>query len=157
MTLSFTVTGLDPAPFAPLFALDEAGLLAAGARRQVVDAPGTFPCRVSLDDARPGERVVLVNHQHQPAFTPFRSAHAIYVREGAGEACRTVDVLPPALERRILSLRCFDAGHMIVTADLVDGADAIPVIHRLLDRTDVAYIHAHYAKYGCYAARIDRA
>ncbi|MEA1672218.1 DUF1203 domain-containing protein [Nitrospirillum sp. BR 11163] len=157
MTLSFTVTGLDPAPFAPLFALDEAGLLAAGARRQVVDAPGAFPCRASLDDALPGERVVLVNHQHQPAFTPYRSAHAIYVREGVDEARRTVDAVPLALARRVLSLRCFDSGHMIVTADLVAGAEAIPVIRRLLEWPEVAYIHAHYAKYGCYAARIDRA
>ncbi|WP_049973845.1 DUF1203 domain-containing protein [Azospirillum sp. B4] len=157
MTLSFTVAGLDPAPFAPLFDLDKAGLDAVGAVRRVADAPIGFPCRVSLDDARPGETLVLVNYQHQPALTPYRAAHAIYVRQGMAGACRTVDSLPPALARRTLSLRCFDAGHMMVAADLAEGAEAAPIIRRLLDRPEVAYIQAHYAKFGCYAARIERA
>jgi hypothetical protein len=33
----------------------------------------------------PGESVLLVNYEHQPAHSPFRSRHAIFVREGAEE------------------------------------------------------------------------
>jgi hypothetical protein len=31
------------------------------------------------------------------------------------------------------------------------------LIDRFFDNPNVAYLHAHYAKRGCYAARIDRA
>jgi hypothetical protein len=45
----------------------------------------------------------------------------------------------------------------MVDADLTGGGDLKPVIERLFANPDAAYIHAHYAKRGCYAARIDRA
>ena len=57
---------------------------------------------------------------------------------------------------RLLSLRAFDNDHMMVDADVVDGAEAEPVIERLLANARTAYVHAHYAKAGCYAARIER-
>jgi len=126
------------------------------ARRVVADAPLGFPCRVSLDDARPGETLILVNYEHQPAPTPFRASHAIFVREGV-EAVSTVDEMPPALKRRLLSLRAFDASGMMRAADVTEGAVAGPLIERLFEDPEIAYLHAHYAKWGCYAARIDRA
>ena len=46
---------------------------------------------------------------------------------------------------------------MMVDADLVDGNDAHALIERLLATPEVATIHAHYAKRGCYAGRIERA
>jgi hypothetical protein len=46
---------------------------------------------------------------------------------------------------------------MLRDADVVEGAAAAPVIARMLANPGVAYLHAHYAKPGCYAARIDRA
>ena len=45
----------------------------------------------------------------------------------------------------------------MLDADLVDGAVIEPVIERVFANPGVAYLHAHYAKRGCYAARIDRA
>jgi hypothetical protein len=155
--MSFTVSSLPIAPFAPLFALDDAALVQRGMLRVVADAPYAFPCRVTLDDATPGETLILLNHEHQAADTPFRSSHAIYVREAAQAPVSTTDVLPPALRRRLLSRRGFDAAGMLRDADVVEGAAAKPVIERMLSDPGVAYLHAHYAKPGCYAARIDRA
>ena len=151
----FQVTALDYAPFAPLFALDEAALAAHRAQRHI--AGEGAPCRVTLEDARPGETLLLVNYLHQPADTPYHAAHAIYVREGAVRAAPAPGEIPPALASRTLSLRAFDAAGNIVAAGLADGRDAAPVIDALLAEPAVAYLHAHYAKYGCYAARIDRA
>lgn len=155
--MSFTVSSLPLEPFAPLFALDDEALAARGALRVVADAPFAFPCRVTLDDAAPGETLILLNHEHQDADTPFRSRYAIYVRETAEGPASTIDALPPALRRRLLSLRGFDAAGMLLDADVVEGATAVPVIERMLENPAVAYLHAHYAKPGCYAARIDRA
>lgn len=41
-------------------------------------------------------------------------------------------------------------------ADLIDGADIETLIERLFADPATAYLHAHYAKRGCFAARIDR-
>jgi hypothetical protein len=58
---------------------------------------------------------------------------------------------------RALSLRAFDARGMMVDAELAEGDAPEAGIERLLGDPKTAYIHVHYAKYGCYGARIDRA
>jgi hypothetical protein len=94
--MSFVVTGLPIAPFKPLFALSDAALAERRIVRRKVDAPSGFPCRVTLEDAKVGETVLLMNYEHQPADTPFRASHAIYVREGDHPTRRDVDAIPPA-------------------------------------------------------------
>lgn len=153
--MPFTVTGLSPQPFVPLFGLSEEELAERRARRVVVDGPG-FPERIEMRDAEPGETLLLVNFEHQAADTPYRSAHAVYVREGATETW-TGNHLPEVMRKRLLSLRGFTADGTMVDADVAEGRDAEPVIERLFANDGVDYIHAHYAKPGCYAARIDRA
>jgi uncharacterized protein DUF1203 len=155
--MTFRITGLAPEPFRPLFALDDAELTARGIERCVADAKPGFPCRVSLVDAEPGERVLLLNYTHQPAATPYRASHAIFVREAATAAYDAVDEVPPVLRVRPLSLRAFDRSGMMVDADLVQGGEIEALIARLLANPAADYVQAHYAKRGCYAARIDRA
>lgn len=155
--MAFRVRGLSPEPFRHLFGLDDAALAAAGVQRHVVDhAPG-FPDRIEVRDLQPGETALLLNYVHQPAGTPYRASHAIFVREGATAAYDAIDAIPEAMRIRAISLRAFDAADMMVEADLVDGADMQAAIGRLFALPEVAYLHAHYAKRGCYAARIDRA
>ena len=116
-----------------------------------------FPCRVTLEDAAEGQTLLLLNYQHQEAETPYRSSHAIYVSEAAREAASFVDVLPPCLAvRPHISVRAFNAVGMMTAAELSPGADLIPVIEKLLADPQVAYLHAHNAGRGCFAARIDR-
>jgi hypothetical protein len=152
----FVLRGLDPAPFTPLFALDEDALAARDARRVVATSKPGFPCRISLQDAEPGETLILANFEHLPVASPFRSRHAVYVREGAGDPAEYRDTLPAQFRTRMLSLRAFDAAGMMVDADLADGRDAEAVIERMFANAQAAYLHAHFAKPGCFAARIDR-
>lgn len=152
----FVIRGLDPAPFAPLFALDDEALAALDARRVVAGGAG-FPCRISLEDAEPGETLILANFEHLPVASPFRSRHAVYVREGAGEPAEYRDAVPEQFRSRMLSLRAFDEDGMMVDADLADGREVEAVIERMLAAPGTAYLHAHFAKPGCFAARIDRA
>jgi hypothetical protein len=152
----FRVTSLDAKPFVHLYGLDDDALAWEGATRMIADARPGFPCRVTLEDAEPGETVLLLNFEHQNANTPFRSRHAIFVREGATGRVET-DALPEQLASRLLSLRAFDDAGMMTDADVVEGREAGPVIDRLLAAPATAYLHAHYARRGCYAARIDRA
>ena len=155
--MDFRIKGLSPEPFRPLFGLPDAELAARGIVRRNVDSSPGYPDRVELRDAEPGENVLLLNYEHQPAASPYRSRHAIYVLENAGEAFDRVNEVPPVMRPRMLALRGFDDRDMIVDADLVDGRSVESLIERLLGDKRVAYIHAHYAKFGCYSARIERA
>ena len=44
----------------------------------------------------------------------------------------------------------------MIDAEIAPGAQLAPAITRMLAKPDVAYLHAHNAGRGCYAARIDR-
>jgi hypothetical protein len=154
--MAFRVTGLSPAPFRPLFGLPDDALARRGARRYVADGPG-FPDRIEISDAAPGETLLLVNYLHQPAATPYRASHAIFVREREVAPTDLVDDLPPAMRVRPLSLRAFDADGLMLDGDLVDGTEAERLVERFFADPAVAYIHAHYAKRGCYAGLIRRA
>lgn len=154
--MSFRVIGLDPAPFRHLYGLSEEALAAEGVKRYVVDAKPGFPDRVEVRDLDPGDTALLLNYTHQPADTPYRSSHAIFIKEGAEQAYEGTGSLPEVMLVRPLSLRAFDADHMMVDADVADGSVALPVINRFLANPDVTYIHVHTAKRGCYLARIER-
>jgi hypothetical protein len=154
--MNFQVSALPLAPFQPLFALSDAELAQRNIVRQVTDKHPSYPCRVSLRDAAIGERLLLLNYEHLAVASPFRSSHAIYVRENAVEAHPEVNEVPDMLARRLLSVRAFDDAGMMQAADVVQGSDVEPLIERLLGDAKVAYLHAHNARLGCYFARIDR-
>lgn len=155
--MSFLIHALPIAPFANLFAMSDDALRARGALRRVVDKKPGFPCRVSLVDGEIGETVLLVHYEHQSAQTPFRASHAVYVREHAVQAQCAIGEVPELLRSRMLSLRGFDAQGMLVEADLVDGRALEPALERLLSSPNIDYLHLHYAKPGCYAAKATRA
>jgi hypothetical protein len=155
--MDFRMVGLDPAPFHHLFGLSDSALAELDIRRCVADAKPGFPDRVELRDAEPGEAVLLLNYTHQPAKTPYRSSHAIFVLEGADTRYDKVGEVPEALRVRTISLRAFDDQHQMVDADLIDGRELESLIAKFLGNANVKYLHAHYAKRGCYAARIERA
>ncbi len=154
--MSFQITGLSAEPFRSLFGLSDDDLAKHGARRCIATGKPGFPDRIALSDAEPGESLLLVHYKHQPANTPYRASHAVYVREGGAET-RTTGEVPESLRCRLISLRAFDAGHQMIDADVVDGGGLDELIEQFFANPDAAYLHAHYAKRGCYAARIDRA
>lgn len=154
--MAYRVTGLDPAPFLPFYGLPEAELASRGVLRRVADCCPGFPDRVELRDARPGEALLLLNFTHLPEASPYRASHAIFVLEGATRRHDAMDAIPDPLLRRPISLRAFDAAHLLLDADLAEGAEVEATVLRLLDDPRVAYVHAHYAKPGCYAARVTR-
>ncbi len=153
----FQVVALKAKVFAPLFGLSEDELNARHIVSDIADSKPGFPCRVSLRNAEIGERVLLLNYEHQPANSPFRASHAIYVRDGAVTAQPAPGDVPEALAASpMLSVRAFSADGMIRSAELTPGSDAGTVFDALLARDDVVYLHAHFAKYGCFAATIVR-
>jgi hypothetical protein len=155
--MDYRITGLPASDFAHLAGMDDSQLRDLGIRRMRIDAPYSAPDRISLRDAEPGETVLLLNYEHQAAASPSRSRHAIYIIEGEKRRFDAVNVVPDVMRRRLLSLRAFDNDGMMIDADVVEGAEVEPLIERLLADARTAYVHAHYARRGCFAARIERA
>jgi hypothetical protein len=124
-----------------------------GAVRIVADKPSSFPCRRCLHDAEPGEAMLLLSYEPFLGASPYAGPGPIYVHERdckpfAGEG------LPEQLTRRLLSVRAYDERHMLVDAEVTEGAELEAVADRLLGG-EAAYLHVHNAKPGCFAARIE--
>ncbi|MGD0192008.1 MAG: DUF1203 domain-containing protein [Rhizomicrobium sp.] len=148
--------GLAAAQFSHLFGLTDTELERRAIRRMVAATKPGFPCRVTLEDAEPGERVLLLPYDHQPALSPYRASGPIFVREAMFDTFDQAGPPPPVFSARQLSLRAFAGDGMMVDADLVEGAQAEPSLNRLFDRDETAYVHVHFAKRGCYACRVER-
>ncbi len=155
--MTFRITGLEPGLFVHLSGLSDEALAARRARRVTATAKPGFPDRIGLRDAEVGESLVLVNHTHQAANTPYHASHAVFIAEASDTAYDRVDEVPEVLRVRPISLRAFSEAGDLVEADLAEGEAVEPAIRRLLSNPAAAYLHAHFAGPGCYAARVERA
>jgi hypothetical protein len=104
----YRITGLDPAAFANIAGAKDADLAARHAVRVIATAKPGYRCRITLEDAEPGETLLLLNHVSHHLATPDRDSYAIFIRE--------------------------------VLAD-----------------PQIAYIDAHTAAHGCFAAKVEPA
>lgn len=154
---AFRLHGLNLTEFSEFFTWDDAALAARQMQRVVATSASGFPCRVSLVDAGVGEDLLLLSYQHQSADSPYRAAGPIFVRRGAVAAALAVDEVPRQILRRLMSLRAYDAGHRIIAAEVCEGEDVAAWLASRFEEASVAYIHLHFARYGCYACRADRA
>ena len=152
--MAFVVKGLDPEEFEPLFGLSDAELGNRGVIAKTATAKPGFPCRITLEDAEPGERVLLFNYESHSTETPYRSAYAVYVRDGAEEAAIYENELPPVFQNRPIALRIFDEHGMLIGADMGLNGELKAKIEAALARPGAAYLHAHNAMHGCFAAEI---
>ncbi|SNY93292.1 Protein of unknown function [Cohaesibacter sp. ES.047] len=155
--MSFRIEGLSPDRFRHLFGLSDEALAQHNAVRHVATNNPGLPDRICLRDLDIGESAILLNYEHLPTSSPYRSSHAIYVWEDAKEATSLTDIVPDVMKRRMIALRAFDEADMMLTADLATGEEIAATIKEMFSASSVRYIHAHYAKQGCFAARIDRA
>ncbi|MBN2994083.1 DUF1203 domain-containing protein [Pseudomonas cedrina subsp. fulgida] len=155
--MNFRITGLAPDPFRRFFGLPDAELAVLGIKRYRVDSQPGFPDRIEMKDADIGQSVLLLNHVSQPAHSPYRACHGIFIREGATQAYDAVNQVPEVMRIQLLSLRAFSEEGMMLDGEVVEGQLVEPVIERMLADPAVGYLHVHNAKRGCYSGRIDRA
>jgi hypothetical protein len=155
--MPFQIHALPADTFVPLFALSDDALRDRDIRSVVADGRPVYPCRVSLQDAVEGERLLLLPYDHHRVDTPYRASGPVYVREAATQAFPAIDDVPALLRSRLLSLRAYDARGMMVWADVVQGTEVEAAIATLFAIKRTAYLHIHYAKPGCYACRVERA
>ena len=72
-------------------------------------------------DAEPGDELLLLPFEHQPANSPYRASGPIYVKVGASQRTLAPGEVPESVRRRQISLRAYDADDMIVDAEVCDG------------------------------------
>jgi len=155
-TMNFKINSLPKSNFAHLFALSDEELLEQNIIRKIVqEYPGT-PCRISLEDVAIGESVLLLNYMHQTASSPFQSTHAIFVSESATNINLNVNEIPDSIKNRLMSVRAFDANHMIIDAEVLEGYELPEKISAYFSRPEISYLHLHNARMGCFAASVER-
>jgi len=157
MSNNFQLVGIDHQPFQALFDLPDEQLGKYDAKRCYATEDFGYPCRISLEDARVGEELLLLPYQHQTAATPYRASGPIYVRRGVQRRCLPVGEVPDYITRRLVSVRAYDAAHLMVAASICEGVCAASEIDAYFRRDEVAYIHLHNAKRGCFACQVLRA
>jgi hypothetical protein len=155
--MPFHVRGLGAEVFTDLFRLTDDELKTIGARRVQADEADAYPCRVSLIRVAVGEELLLLNHSHQKTTSsPYRASGPIFVSRH-GQTGYYRDELPPIIRNRLLSLRAYDADALMVDAEVGEGdEEVVGLIERFLADPNVAHVDAHFARRGCFAARIER-
>jgi len=152
--MSFQIYGLNHKTFSPLFDLSDAELKAKGGVRKIAQSDTDFPCRISLQDAKKGESVILINYEHQSADTPYRSCAAIFIRENVRSAKLAANEIPTQFSHRLMAGHAFDEHGMMIDANICAGSDLDEMLNRLLGLEYVSYVHLHYAKHGCFAGLV---
>ncbi|MGQ0507595.1 MAG: DUF1203 domain-containing protein [Myxococcaceae bacterium] len=127
-----------------------------GLRTSVVAEPFSTPCRICLADAQVGERVLLFTYSPFDGPGPYQNAGPIFIHEETCVAYTLAKTVPDSLRRRLLSLRAYSAHHKMVGCEVVEGVELEASIERLFSNPEAAYLHAHNARPGCFACRVER-
>jgi hypothetical protein len=119
-----------------------------------------------LRRARPGEELILASFSPFSTSGPYREYGPVFVlAQPAAEEAPARDLLPlePGSEgwpegylRDRFVLRAYSAAEEILDAAMVTPAEAEETVAGFLARTEVAFVHARFPLFGCFACRIDR-
>lgn len=122
---------------------------------------GGEPCRDVLRRARPGEELILASFCPFEQAGPYREYGPVFVlAEASGEEVGRSGFPTPLGEpddyfRERLVLRAYSPDERILDAQLVEAAGAEAAAERLLASPEVAFVHARFPTYGCFACRIE--
>lgn len=125
-----------------------------------VIAQGGEPCRDVLRRARPGEELILASHSPFSKEGPYREFGPVFVLADASNEAVHREALQAGSDgdylRAQFVIRAYSKDEEIVDAALVEAANAQTVMERFFAREDVAFLHARFPTYGCFACRLDR-
>ena len=148
---SFQLVGLPFEPFARYFSLSDGELGDLGMRRVIATEQPGYPCRVSLTDAAVGEELLLLPYAHQPENSPYRASGPIFVRRNAQQCVLGPGAIPDCVTLRLMSVRAYDSSHFMTGAEVCEGSEVGRVMQEMFSRQNVAYVHLHNAKRGCFS------
>jgi late competence protein required for DNA uptake (superfamily II DNA/RNA helicase) len=153
---NFQIKALPYNIFTHLFSASEAELKDIGAIKMIVDEFPGFPCRVSLQDATIGEDVILLPYQHHKTDSPYQATGPIFIRKNAIDVALAINEIPTMLLHRLLSLRCYNKDGIMINATVVEGKIVSETLQELFTKKEIAYVHVHNAKPGCFNCVVER-
>lgn len=154
--MNFICKGLDDSQFEHLYGLNDTKLKEKGVVTYIADSNPGFPCRVTLKDVHPGERLLLLNYIHLNVDSPYRASHAIFIKDGGSTENCAINEVPETVANRPVSIRGYDNQHMMIEANAVEGLESKKCIQIMLNNNNVAYIQIHTAKRGCFLTNVER-
>lgn len=157
MKNNFQIAGIDYSEVEHFFQLSDEELQKENAVRVIADKSPGYPCRVSLQDARMGEELILFPFNHHETASPYRASGPVFVRKGAQTARPGINEIPVMLNHRLLSVRAYDHFGMIKQAEVLKGDKLRTFIDELFEDPDIKYLHIHNARPGCYNCTVFRA
>ena len=155
--MKYKFLALSEGQFESFFLMSDSELAEYGASWIEVDSSPGYPCRVTLEDAKVGERVLAISFTHHDVKSPYRSSGPIFVRENAKRAILEVNQVPLMLRHRLLSIRGYNSDAMMIEAEVVEGKELHSHLHKLFLNPLIDYIHVHNAKPGCFNCTVVRA
>ena len=97
-----------------------------------------------------------LNWQHLVVDTPYCASGPVFVRESARAPTVLRNTVPAQQRSRLLSVRAYDAAGWMHAAEVAEGTQLERLLKRFFADPWIDYLHAHNARRGCYARRIDR-
>ena len=156
MTIQFKVQGISKSIFEHYWSMDEEQLEENNAYIISADANPGYPCRVSLEDAEVGERILAVHFTHHDVNSPYRASGPIFIRENAKQTNLEAGVIPNVLKTRLLSLRGYNSDGLMLAAQTSQGETLVSDIQSIFSDKNIEYIHIHNANPGCFACSVIR-
>jgi hypothetical protein len=130
--------------------------------RRLRSENGGEPCRDVLRRARAGEQLILASFSPFRLPGPFREFGPVFILVKPSDepvlrvALPLPDGSPGSYLRERFVLRAYSSDESILAAELVTPKEAQATLERFLERPEVAFVHARFPTYGCFACRIDR-
>jgi hypothetical protein len=154
--MGFKILALDDNEFESYFNLSDYELEKIGGKRMIVDENPGFPCRVSLEDAKIGEEVILIPFEFHKTEGPYQAKGPIFIRKGVKTNELKTNEVPVMLNHRLLSFRGYDKNGLMKTAITEKGDKTKDVIEKIFDIDEIEYIQIHNSSPGCYNCEVRR-
>lgn len=150
---------ITPIPATFLDRARTAGIDALGQPVRRLTATGGEPCRDVLRRARAGEELILASFSPFHEEGPYREFGPVFILASPSDEEVGHEALPVTqgyLRERFV-LRAYSPREEILDAAMVTPADAEQTLESFLANPEVAFVHARFPVYGCFACRVDRA
>ena len=154
--MAFQLKALSKESFLPLFNLSNDDLSLMGIKRYIVDANPGYPCRISLEDAKIGEEVLLAPYVHLQHGSPYDASGPIFVRKNAKKAVIKPNEVPIMFLHRNLSVRVYNEDSIMINASVCLGNQLKKTIELYFNDPNAAFIHIHNAGPGCFNCLVER-
>jgi len=149
---------IAPVPSAFLDRARNEGIDALGQPVRRVVSAGGEPCRDVLRRAKAGEELILASFSPFREEGPYREFGPVFILANGSEEATPREALPVTqgyLRDRFV-LRAYSSREEILDAAMVTPSEAEATLESFFAKPEVAFVHARFPLYGCFACRIDR-